>query len=147
MRRPALALALAVWVLVPTLAALSGCTTRRPVTDRFVLDGGRSYVLHYDRAAESGRPLVVMLHPLAAGPAWAESVTGISQYADRHNFSVAYPAASTGKTTSSWNAGECCDGKPRRRRRLPHRRGPRRRPRHAGRPAARIRLGQCPTGR
>ena len=105
------------WVLAGILAAvLAGLgdipakhaaqTGLGKLTGRHTLPGGRSYYL----SAGSGwvglpRPLVIALHGAYQNPRTMQRLTGLTQYAESHGFSLVYGVGIGGR----WNAGpQCC---------------------------------------
>jgi polyhydroxybutyrate depolymerase len=72
------------------------------------LPGGRRYVLNRPPADPTGRPrpLVIALHGMYLNPAKLARDSGLSSYADRHGFLVAYGVG----ISSTWRVGDNCCG-------------------------------------
>jgi polyhydroxybutyrate depolymerase len=71
----------------------------------------RRYLVHIPRGYREGRPLplVVVLHGAFSSGHEMETVTGLSELADRHGFLVAYPnGIGLLGLFQHWNAGFCC---------------------------------------
>lgn len=115
-RRTAAALAALALLPVSALAvttatgtSASAATTPLYSTSSETLASGRTYQLRTDRNRTTPVPLVVALHGYGQTAADMSAGTGLSTYADSHNFALAYGHA---YDNAAWNSGEGLDTTP-----------------------------------